>query len=100
MTVLKAIFSVAGTAIGFGVGGGLIGAAIGAITPSYYIQLFNIKHGENVNPSELGFGLGVTQGLIWGLVIGLVIVIIIVWKETRLSNKEITKETTIKDVSE
>ncbi len=83
MNVVKALATVVGTSIGFGIAGLAIGAFLGKVAPGFYRQLFPVRDATNFDAVELGIGLGLTNGLIWGLVIGILIVAIIVWKETR-----------------
>ncbi|HUT11551.1 MAG TPA: hypothetical protein VMY42_13705 [Thermoguttaceae bacterium] len=88
MTLFKALATVVGTAIGFGIAGTGIGAFLGNFTPGFFRHLFPLRDLENFNPLELGIGLGLVNGLIWGLVIGVLVVGIVSWKETRMSRKD------------
>jgi predicted DNA repair protein MutK len=83
MTVIRALLTVVGTAVAFGVAGGAIGFGLGKFTPSFYRHVFHVHDDQNINPEELGLGLGVTNGLVWGLIVGLVVVLIITWYELR-----------------
>ena len=89
MTLFKALATVVGTAIGFGIAGTGIGAFLGRFTPALF-RLFPLRDLENLDPSELGIGLGLVNGLIWGLVIGVLVVGIVSWRETRMSRKDQT----------
>ena len=89
MNVKGALTTVAGTGIGFGVAGSLIGALLGRIAPGFYQQMLPLRDPANFNPVEVGIGLGLTNGLGWGLAIGVLLVAIIAWKDTRLARKEI-----------
>jgi hypothetical protein len=88
MNVVKALATVVGTAVGFGVGGTAIGALLGYAAPGFFRQMLPLRDPANFNPVELGVGLGLTNGLGWGLAIGVLLVAIIAWKETRLARKE------------
>ena len=89
MTLFKALATVVGTAIGFGIAGTGIGAFLGRFTPAFF-RLFPFRDLENLNPLELGIGLGLVNGLIWGLLIGVAVVGIVSWRETRMSRKDQT----------
>ena len=88
MNVVKALATVVGTAVGFGVGGTAIGALLGHVAPGFFRQMLPLRDPANFNPVELGIGLGLTNGLGWGLAIGVLLVAIIAWKETRVARKE------------
>jgi hypothetical protein len=88
MNVNRALATVAGTGIGFGIAGSLIGALLGRIAPGFYQQMLPLRDPVHFNPVEVGIGLGLTNGLGWGLAIGVLLVAIIAWKDTRLARKE------------
>jgi len=48
------------------------------------IRVFRIPPGIQLDPAEVGFGLGLTQGLVAGLFIGLVIVVSVAWYRSRV----------------
>jgi hypothetical protein len=85
MTLVKALATVVGTSIGFGIAGTGIGAFLGNFTPGFFL-LFPLLDLENARPMELGIGL--VNGLIWGLVVGVLLVGILSWKETRMPRKD------------
>ena len=89
MTLFKALATVVGTSIGFGIVGIGIGAFLGSFTPSFF-RLFLLRDLEEFNPLEIGIGLGLVNGLTWGLVIGVLVVGIVSWRETRMSRKDRT----------
>ncbi|MFO0985277.1 MAG: hypothetical protein U1E76_26695, partial [Planctomycetota bacterium] len=84
MNVVKALATVVGTAVGFGVVGIGIGAFLGKVTPSFLREMLPMRDPAAFDPLEMGIGLGLTNGLIWGLVVGILLVAILAWRETRL----------------
>lgn len=88
MNIPKALATVAGTALGFGIAGTALGALLGKIAPSFYHLMFRYRDQPDLEPVELGIGLGLTQGVIWGMVIGTLLVAILAWRETRLARKD------------
>jgi hypothetical protein len=92
MTVLRALVTVVGTAFAFGVVGGAIGYGLGKFTPSFYRHVFHLRDDQNINPEELGLGLGVTNGLVWGLLVGLAVVLTITWYELRRARMNIEEK--------
>ncbi|MAG58348.1 MAG: hypothetical protein CMJ83_18835 [Planctomycetes bacterium] len=87
MTLFKALATVAGTAIGFGIAGTGIGALLGHFTPGFFRHQFALRDVENLDPLEFGIGIGLVNGLTWGLVIGVLVVGVVSWRETRMSRK-------------
>jgi hypothetical protein len=88
MNVLKALATVTGTALGFGVAGSAIGALLGYVAPGFFRQMLPLRDPTNLNPVELGIGLGLTNGLGWALAVGVLLVAVLAWRETRLARKE------------
>ncbi len=86
MNILKAITTVAATTILSAIVGGLIGAGLGKIAPTYYLQTLHVRDSNSFNAIEMGLGLGVTQGLIGGIIVGMLIVGFLVWKEIWLAH--------------
>jgi hypothetical protein len=87
MTLFKALATVVGTSIGFGIAGTGNGAFLENFTPGFFL-LFPLLDLENARPMDLGIGLGLVNGLIWGLVVGVLLVGILSWKETRMPRKD------------
>lgn len=87
MNVLKAMATIVGSALGFGVAGTGIGYFLGAYTPNFYRQTFPIRDPESFDALEIGLATGLVNGLIWGLVIGIFTVGILAWRESRLAHK-------------
>ena len=88
MTLFKALATVVGTAIGFGIVGTGIGAFLGSFAPGFFRHLFPLRDLENFEPLELGIGLGLVNGLAWGLATGVLVVGVVSWRETRISRKD------------
>ena len=91
MTLFKALATVVGTAIGFGIIGTGIGACMGAFTPGFFRHLMPLHELENYNALsalELGIGLGIVNGLLWGLVVGVLVVAIVSGREVLMSRKD------------
>lgn len=87
MNVGKALATVSGLAIVFGIVGTAIGYCLGTYTPDFYRQTFPIRDPETFDPVQAGIALGLINGLIWGLVVGVLVVGILAWKETRTHDK-------------
>ena len=91
MTLFKALATVVGTAIGFGIVGTGIGALMGTFTPGFFRHLMPLHDLENLNALsalELGIGLGIVNGLLWGLIVGVLVVAIVSGKEILMSRKD------------
>ena len=98
MNVLKALATVVGTGLGFGILGSAIGALLGQVAPSFFRQMLPLRDPATFNPVQVGFGLGLTNGLGWGLVVGVLLVAILAWRETRLTRKPQPNPTSGSDV--
>ncbi len=83
MTLRKGLATVIGCATGGAVVGGLLGYAIGVLTPDAYVAMFRLPLDGQINPAEIGIGLGIGQGLILGAAIGILLVAIVAWYEVR-----------------
>ena len=83
MTIRKAIATVLGCAIGGTALGSALGYAIGVLAPGAYIAMFHLPPNGQVDPADVGLGLGAAQGLILGAVIGILLVGIIAWYDVR-----------------
>ena len=88
MNIFKALGTVVGTAAGFGIAGAGVGALLGRVAPSFFIQMLPLRDPAHFDPLELGIGLGMTNGLGWGLAIGVLLVAILAWRETRLAHRD------------
>ena len=83
MTVLRGFAITVLSGIVFGVIGALLGCGLGYFAPDYYRLVFEVPPGMELNPFQVGLGLGLTQGLAAGLGIGLTIVLIVAASEWR-----------------
>jgi hypothetical protein len=83
MSIIKALTTVAGTAIVSATIGTAVGYCLGAYVPGAYRSMFPHGVDPRFNPVEVGIGLGCAQGLIAGVVIGLVVVCAVTWHEIR-----------------
>ena len=91
MTLFKALATVVGTAIGFGIVGTAIGACMGAFAPGFFrhlMPLHDLEHYDALSALELGTGLGIVNGLLWGLIVGVLVVAIVSGKEILMSRKD------------
>lgn len=79
MTVVKGFVITITSGVVFAVLGAGCGTLLGAVSPDYYRTVFHVPPERQLNATEIGFGLGVTQGLAAGLLIGLVIVVTVAW---------------------
>lgn len=87
MDLTKALATVIGTAIGFGLAGMGVGWFLGSTFSEFFRQLFASDE-VDFNATEFGAGIGLANGLVWGLLIGVALVWILAWKETRLARLE------------
>lgn len=88
MNVAKALATIAGAAVAFGVVGTGIGVFLGKMAPSFLRYAVRAGGDATLEPMELGIGLGLTNGLTWGMVTGMVVVAILTWKEVRRAKHE------------
>jgi len=73
------------TALIFGLGGALIGMSL-IFRPELLSRVFKFDR-PGIQPSGVGFGLGLTEGMMLGLCSEWVLVFILTWRETRLPNE-------------
>jgi hypothetical protein len=72
----------AGCAVAFAVGGGLIGFALGGLLPGYYRTMFRGGWHPDFNPVDVGVGLGTSQGAILGAIVGGMVVVALAWRRS------------------
>ena len=87
MTVTKGLGTVAGCAVVCGALGGLMGYLIGRFAPGAYAAFFPARHGQEIDPIQVGLGLGIPQGMLVGIAIGIIIVALVTWYEIRTREK-------------
>ena len=83
MTVKRAFGIVAGSAAVCAAIGATLGLLLGTFAPGYYRTVFRYGDAPDFNPTQIGFGLGLTQGLIAGLAVGCVFVLAVAWYSSR-----------------
>jgi hypothetical protein len=81
----QAIVAVMTCTLAAGAAGGLVGAAVGRIAPSFVNWLHSPGRPANVNPTEFGFGLGVVSGLFMGAGTGLFLVCVLALRDAWLA---------------
>jgi len=85
MTVARGFLIIIVSALGFAVGGGLIGYTLAVTAPGYYRAVFSCGREKWFEPVAVGVGLGISQGLICGLTVGAVVVLAVTWYNSRRS---------------
>lgn len=83
MTIVRGFLITIASGLGFGVGGALVGYAIGRWVPDYYKTVLRIPTEEQIDIAQVGLGLGLTQGIGIGLIVGLAIVGAVAWYNSR-----------------
>ncbi len=74
----QAIVAVMSCTLVGGAAGGIVGAAVGRLAPSFVRWLYSPGGaGGNVDPTEFGFGLGVVTGLFFGVGTGVFLVCVL-----------------------
>jgi hypothetical protein len=76
--LVVAVCSIAGAAIGTGVG-----YSLGRFAPAYYRSVFREGNAPGFDPVEVGIGLGLTQGIALGFIAGIVIVLALMRRSRR-----------------
>lgn len=84
MTVLRGFAIAVASGVAFGLGGGLVGYAVGRWLPDFFRTIFRIPEHADFDPVQVGLGLGLTNGLLLGVGVGLVVVIAVTWYNVRL----------------
>jgi hypothetical protein len=81
----QAIVAVMACTLASGAAGGIVGAAVGRLAPSF-VRWLHSPGGvaANVDPTEFGFGLGVVCGLIMGAGTGLFLVCVLALRDAWL----------------
>ena len=82
----QAIVAVMACTIVSGVAGGIVGAAVGRLAPSFVEWLHaGPGNGRNIDPVEFGFGLGTVCGLFLGAGTGLFLVCVLALRDAWLA---------------
>ncbi len=78
---------IAAVAILFGTAGTLVGYGLGRFVPGYYRGVFADEAGPNpnLNPVDVGIGLGCSEGLLLGAVVGTAVAVFLAWRRSRLT---------------
>jgi hypothetical protein len=82
----QAIAAVMSCTLASGVAGGIVGAAVGRLAPSF-VRWLHSPGGQmaNVDPTEFGFGLGVVCGLLMGAATGAFLVCVLALRDAWLA---------------
>jgi hypothetical protein len=83
----QAIVAVMACTLASGAAGGIVGAAVGRLAPSFVHWLHSAGGAGNFDPTEFGFGLGVVCGLFMGAGTGLFLVCILTLRDAWLARK-------------
>ncbi len=82
----QAIVAVMACTLTAGVAGGIVGAAVGRLAPSFVLWIASpgVPAGQ-VDPTEFGFGLGVVSGLFLGTGAGVFLVCVLALRDAWLA---------------
>ena len=87
----QAIVGVMSCTLAAGAAGGIVGAAVGRLAPSFVRWLFSPGGGAaNIDPTEFGFGLGVVSGLFLGVGTGVFLVCVLALRDAWLARAGIS----------
>ncbi len=82
----QAIVAVMSCTLVGGLSGGIVGAAVGRLAPSFVRWLYSPGGaGAQVDPTEFGFGLGVVSGLFLGTGTGVFLVCVLALRDAWLA---------------
>jgi len=81
----QAIVAVMSCTLAAGAAGGIVGATVGRLAPSFVRWLHSPGRAANIDPTEFGFGLGVVSGLFMGAGTGLFLVCVLTLRDAWLS---------------
>lgn len=81
----QAIVAVMSCTLAAGAAGGVVGAAVGRLAPSFVLWLCSPGGaGPRVDPTEFGFGLGIVSGLFLGVGTGVFLVCVLALRDAWL----------------
>lgn len=95
MTVFRGFVITIASGLAFAIAGGILGYGLGVILPDYYRIVFRIPPQLELDPVQVGLGLGISQGLLAGLLVGLVIVGIVTWYNIQVAHSDASKSDSI-----
>ena len=83
----QAIVAVMSCTLAPGAAGGIVGAAVGRLAPSFvrWLALARRAADGNVDPTEFGFGLGIVSGLFLGVGTGVFLVCVLALRDAWLA---------------
>ncbi len=90
MNLTKAFVAVLAFLLAGGAVGGGTGYVIGAFFPDALRAQFRPALGDELNPVQVGVGLGLPQGLTLGAVVGVAVVGILAWQTVRTHRPVVT----------
>jgi hypothetical protein len=84
----QAIVAVMACTLVSGAAGGIVGAAVGRLAPSFVRWLHSPGGAANVDPTEFGFGLGIVCGLLMGAGTGVFLVCVLAFRDAWLARHD------------
>ncbi len=91
----QAIVAVMSCTLVAGVAGGIVGAAVGRLAPSFVRWLCSPGGaGAQIDPTEFGFGLGMVSGLFLGAGTGVFLVCVLALRDAWLARSGISPHST------
>jgi hypothetical protein len=89
----QAIAAVMSCTLAAGTAGGIVGAAVGRLAPTFVRWLYGPSGvaAAQVDPTEFGFGLGVVSGLFLGAGTGVFLVCVLALRDAWLARAGIVK---------
>jgi hypothetical protein len=86
----QAIVAVMSCTLAAGAAGGIVGAAVGRLAPSFVRWLCSPGGaGAQIDPTEFGFGLGIVSGLFLGVGTGVFLVCVLALRDAWLGSSGI-----------
>ncbi len=83
MTLARAFVTVLAFLLAGGSIGGGTGYVIGAFFPDALRAQFRPALGDDLNPVQIGVGIGIPQGMMLGALAGVAVVAILAWQSVR-----------------